>query len=248
MVPACLPLGFPGDEKSSSSEACTAGSGVRREERPVRQGSVATRSAPPFAKSQCPPPARSRSVISDDRGQDHQRALDAFHRAVHAAYQTWVDTRDEPWPGWGNMSPRQLAELGIPELPARPEPEPPPPRRIPSIPASWCTGCCTRVCTQQCRTHPGRLATRQQCKSRWTPRRRPCAMPGTPCAAAGNRCAIPVNLRSISPLNRAGQPMSPSTTRAGGRGACASGVHEIHRAPSGASRADTRSVPRPPGG
>jgi hypothetical protein len=78
--------------------------------------------------------------MSDDRDQDYKRALGAFHRAVHAAYQTWVDTRDEPWPGWGSMSPRQLAELGIPELPARPEPEPQPPRLDPLDPgfvAHW---------------------------------------------------------------------------------------------------------------
>jgi hypothetical protein len=72
--------------------------------------------------------------MNDDRDQDYKRALGAFHRAVHAAYQTWVDTRDEPWPGWGNMSPQQLAELGIPELPAPPEPEPVPPRLDPLDP------------------------------------------------------------------------------------------------------------------
>jgi hypothetical protein len=71
-------------------------------------------------------------MIGDD--PDYFRALNAFHHAVHAAYQAWEDTRDEPWPGWDNMSPRQRAELGIPEPPPPPEPRPLPPHLDPAGP------------------------------------------------------------------------------------------------------------------
>lgn len=64
--------------------------------------------------------------MTDDRDQDHNHALEVFHSAVRTACQSWVDTRDEPWPGWDNMSPRQLADLGIPELPSPPEIRPQP--------------------------------------------------------------------------------------------------------------------------
>jgi hypothetical protein len=57
------------------------------------------------------------------------RALNAFHSAVHADYQAWKDNRDEPWPGWDNMSPQQRTELGIPEPPPPPAPRPLPPVR-----------------------------------------------------------------------------------------------------------------------
>jgi hypothetical protein len=72
--------------------------------------------------------------MNDDPDQEYIRALAALYRAVDAARQTWADTRDEPWPGFGNMSPQQVAELGIPELPARPEPKPLPPRLDPLDP------------------------------------------------------------------------------------------------------------------
>jgi hypothetical protein len=73
-------------------------------------------------------------LMNDGPEQDYNRALDAFHGVVHAAYQTWIDTRDEPWPGWGNMTPQQLTDLGIPELPTPPEPGPAAPHADPRDP------------------------------------------------------------------------------------------------------------------
>ena len=66
--------------------------------------------------------------------QDHNRALDAFWRALHAAYQARTGTRDEPWPGYEYLSPQQRAELGIPEPPP-PQPDRPlPPHLDPASP------------------------------------------------------------------------------------------------------------------
>jgi hypothetical protein len=72
--------------------------------------------------------------MNDGPEQDYNRALGAFHGAVQAAYQTWIDTRDEPWPGWGNMTPQQLTDLGIPELPTPREPGPAVPHADPRDP------------------------------------------------------------------------------------------------------------------
>lgn len=59
--------------------------------------------------------------------EEESRALDAFHDAVHRAYEAWPEIHDEPWPGWDNMSAETRAGLGIPELPSAPEREPLPP-------------------------------------------------------------------------------------------------------------------------
>jgi hypothetical protein len=149
--------------------------------------------------------------MNDDRDQDYKRALDAFHRAVHAAYQTWVDTRDEPWPRWGNMSPRQLADLGIPELPARPEPEPLPPHRDPIDPGfvvHWLLHPSMYTAVPDPSRPPGYQAAVQ---AKVDTQKAALRDARDACAAAGNRCAIPVNLRPISLLKRAGQLTSSST-------------------------------------
>jgi hypothetical protein len=66
--------------------------------------------------------------------EEYSRALDAFHAAVNRAYEAWPGSHDEPWPGWDNMSAETRAELGIPELPSPPVPEPVPPHLDPASP------------------------------------------------------------------------------------------------------------------
>jgi hypothetical protein len=73
--------------------------------------------------------------------EEDSRAIDAFNDAVTRAYQAWLQTRDELWPGWINMSPQMRAELGIPEPPKLKDRQPLPPRLDPSSPdfqPPWC--------------------------------------------------------------------------------------------------------------
>jgi hypothetical protein len=180
--------------------------------------------------------------MHDDRDQDYDRALAAFHRAVHAARQAWADSRDEPWPGWDNMSPRQLAELSIPELPAPPEPRPLSPYRDPLDPGfvlnRWLHPSMYTAVPDPSRL-PG-SSTRQDRSPAGGParsQRRPARQPGT-VPRAQRPCDRPRYRRRPGSLRRRARP------RPGRRRARTPGLHEVPRRPGGAPRADTPPVPR----